>query len=130
MSRYFVDCQGLAGAWSLGTAKAGFTLKHRATLPGGFGDIVMEDNRHKFKGLDGYWTGEVGTPSDGWTPQMDVSFLCGTPPCSGFSLPNFLRSRISCIHGSPPRFRPCTNYGLVPGSPAFLPAASPSAVHP
>lgn len=84
----FVDCQGLAGAWSLGTAQAGFDLAHRASLPGGFGDAVMEENRFKFRGLKGPWSQEVGTPGDGWTPQEGVSFLCGTPPCSGFSLMN------------------------------------------
>lgn len=83
--RRFVDCQGLAGAWSLGTVKTGFTLHHRASLPGGFGDAVMEENRRFFPSP---WRQEVGTPGDGWTPQAGVSFLCGTPPCSGFSLMN------------------------------------------
>lgn len=88
MRPLFVDCQGLAGAWSLGTAQAGFDLQHRASLPGGFGDIVMEENRSKFRGLNTEWQQEVGTPGDGWTPQVGVSYLCGTPPCSGFSLMN------------------------------------------
>jgi site-specific DNA-cytosine methylase len=88
MRRNFVDCQGLAGAWSLGTAQAGFDLLHRVALPGGFGNAVMEENRSKFRGLNTWWHQEDGTPADGWTPQMNVSFLCGTPPCSGFSLMN------------------------------------------
>lgn len=93
----FVDCQGLAGAWTLGTVQAGFELAHRASLPGGFGDEAIDANR-KLVG-DG-WTQEVGLPGDGWTPQEDVAYLCGTPPCSGFSLLNSAKGENSRGPGS------------------------------
>jgi len=81
----FVDCQGLAGAWSLGTVATGaFKLVHRASLPGGFGDDVMELNRTFF---GPQWAQEVGTAAE-WTPQNGVAYMSGTPPCSGFSVMN------------------------------------------
>lgn len=82
----FVDCQGLAGAWTLGTVRTGqFDLVGRKTLPGGFGDVVVEDNRHL---LPGDWGVQVGDPHSSWDPEVGVGYLCGTPPCSGFSLLN------------------------------------------
>lgn len=78
-----IDCQGLAGAWTLGTVQAGFELVHRTSLPGGFGDAAIDHNRHLVG--DG-WEQETG-PQDEWTPQ-EADYLCGTPPCSGFSLLN------------------------------------------
>jgi site-specific DNA-cytosine methylase len=79
----FVDCQGLAGAWSLGTVQAGMELTHRVSLPGGFGDEVAGLNRPL---LGNRWSQEVGQQEE-WTPQV-TDYLCGTPPCSGFSLLN------------------------------------------
>lgn len=85
MSIPFVDCQGLAGHWTLGTAQAGFELVHRTSLPGGFGDQVLDANRPKFGSYD--WSQETG-PMEEWTPQHGIPYVCGTPPCSGFSLLN------------------------------------------
>lgn len=85
MSHPFVDVQGLAGAWTLGTVQAGFELKHRVSLPGGFGDPAIDANRHLVG--DG-WAQETGDPVEAWTPQEGVAYICGTPPCSGFSLLN------------------------------------------
>lgn len=85
MSHPFVDVQGLAGAWTLGTVQAGFELTHRVSLPGGFGDEAIDANRHLVG--DG-WAQETGDPVEAWTPQENVAYICGTPPCSGFSLLN------------------------------------------
>lgn len=92
----FVDVQGLAGAWTLGTVQAGFDLKHRVSLPGGFGDIVMEANKHLVG--DG-WQQEVGLAED-CTPQEGVAYACGTPPCSGFSLLNTSKGKNARGSGS------------------------------
>ena len=81
----FVDCEGLAGAWTLGTVQAGFDLVHRVSLPGGFGDNVISENRHL---VPGNWGIETGIADEAWTPQRGVGYVCGTPPCSGFSLLN------------------------------------------
>jgi site-specific DNA-cytosine methylase len=85
MSTYpFADCQGLAGAWTLGTVMTGrFDLVHRCSQPGGFGDIVMDNNREL---IPGDWEME-DPPGNEWEPQQ-VAYVCGTPPCSGFSLMN------------------------------------------
>lgn len=82
-----VDCEALAGSWDLGSVREGFEIIHRATLTGGFGDVVIEANRDVL----GDFPIEVGDVSD-WTPQKDVSFLFGTPPCSGWSLMNTSKS--------------------------------------
>lgn len=80
----FVDCQGLGGAWTLGTIQTGkFELAHRVSMTGGFGDKTVDMNRLLLGGGD--WQQETG-PRDEWTPQSDVAYLCGTPPCS---LPGF-----------------------------------------
>lgn len=87
MTRYpFIDCQGLAGAWTLGTVQTGrFELVHRASLPGGFGDTSIDANRRLIG--DG-WHQEVGEQPQ-WTPVTSgAAYVCGTPPCSGFSLMN------------------------------------------
>jgi site-specific DNA-cytosine methylase len=77
----FIDCSGLAGAWTLGTVQTGeFELVHRVSENGGFGDATVERNRHL---LPGNWQIEEGL-ADGWTPGQ-AGFLCGTPPCAGFS---------------------------------------------
>ena len=82
----YVDCQGLAGAWTLGTIQTGgFELVHRASLKGGFGDKVVDANR---KLLGGGWEQDLGGNHDEWEPVDGVAYLNGTPPCSGFSLLN------------------------------------------
>lgn len=84
MTHWFVDAEGLAGAWSLGTVQAGFGMAHRVSWPGGFGDDTVAVNRHL---LGDSWTQETG-PDETWTPYSDISFVCGTPPCSAFSVRN------------------------------------------
>lgn len=79
----FIDCQGLAGAWTLGAAQAGFEVVHRASL-GKFGDEVIEANRTL---VPGPWEQDPGDGSYEWAP-MTGALLAGTPPCSGFSLLN------------------------------------------
>jgi site-specific DNA-cytosine methylase len=77
----FIDCSGLAGAWTLGTVQTGeFALVHRVSELGGFGDATVERNRHL---LPGDWQIEEGL-ADGWTPGQ-AGFLCGTPPCAAWS---------------------------------------------
>lgn len=80
----FVDIQGLAGAWTLGTVQAGFDLVGRGSMKGGFGDVVIDGNRH-LVGVD--WEQMEGGNADEWEP-MTAAYVCGTPPCSGFSLLN------------------------------------------
>lgn len=88
----FVDCQGLAGAWTLGTVQTGkFQLQHRVSLPGGFGDEPMDHNRN-LVGHD--WVQETGDPDHTWSSQSGVGYLCGTPPCSGFSLLNISKGAL------------------------------------
>jgi site-specific DNA-cytosine methylase len=85
----YVDCQGLAGAWTLGTVQTGrFKLIHRVSLPGGFGDDCIGANRHLVG--DG-WEQEVGNEPE-WTHKI-CAYLNGTPPCSGFSLMNISKGR-------------------------------------
>lgn len=78
-----IDCQGLAGAWTLGTAQAGFDLVHRVSL-GAFGDEVIESNRSL---VPGNWEQDTGSGIGEWEPAQ-AAYLTGTPPCSGFSLLN------------------------------------------
>lgn len=79
-----VDCQGLAGAWTLGTIQTGrFHLVGRKSLPGGFGDAAIDNNRHLVG--DG-WEQQVGNQPE-WEPHT-AAYVHGTPPCSGFSLMN------------------------------------------
>lgn len=84
MTHRAVDCQGLAGAFTLGTVRAGFDLVGKLELPGGFGVDPCEDNRHL---LGEGWESEVGSWSE-WTPQNDIRYVFGNPPCAGFSLMN------------------------------------------
>lgn len=79
-----VDCQGLAGAWSLGSVQTGrFDIVHRVSQPGGFGDEAIDANRH----LLGYDFEHEDAPAPEWVP-VEAAFVHGTPPCSGFSLMN------------------------------------------
>lgn len=87
MSKYpFVDCQGLAGAWTLGTAQTGrFELVHRCSQPGGFGDSSIRENQHLLAAVPDL---ELEDPEGYlWEPKV-TGYVCGTPPCSGFSLMN------------------------------------------
>lgn len=82
----FIDCQGLGGAYTLGTVQTGkFKLVHRASLREGtklgFGDEIVDANRHL---LGDEWDQDEGHDQDDWEPGM-AAYLCGTPPCSGFS---------------------------------------------
>ena len=79
----FIDCQGLAGAQTLATAKEGFELVHRASL-GAFGDKLVASNRQH---LPGAWQQDDANSWDEWEPA-EADYLIGTPPCSGFSVLN------------------------------------------
>lgn len=72
-----IDCEGLAGNWSLAAVQEGFKIQRRLALPGGFGNECIEVNRK----LLGQFPVETGA-AEGWTPGQGVSFLFGTPPCS------------------------------------------------
>lgn len=95
----FVDCQGLAGAWTLGTVQTGrFELVHRCSEPGGFGDAVIDLNwqlltpesdgvrrprDYEFPRERPPFAWEEG---DAWLWEaQEADYVCGTPPCSGFS---------------------------------------------
>jgi len=98
----FFDAQGLAGAWTLGTVLTGrYELVGRWSLPGGFGDEVIDGNRHLVG--DG-WQQQVGTSGE-IEPMSGISFMAGTPPCSGFSLLN--RSRGENARGASSNINDC-----------------------
>lgn len=78
-----VDCQGLAGAFTLGTVEAGFDLVAKVELPGGFGVDNCTSNRH----LLGEFEVQVASEHE-WEPYDGVAYVFGNPPCSGFSLMN------------------------------------------
>lgn len=82
----FVDCQGLGGAWTLGTAQTGrFELVHRASQPGGFGDSSIDRNISLLNARSDFW--HEDPEGHLWEP-FQAGYVCGTPPCSGFSLMN------------------------------------------
>lgn len=76
-----MDCQGLAGGFTLGAVQAGFELVGKREQPGGFGIPAMEANRHL---LGHRWEAQDG-PADTWEPRA-VPYVLANPPCSGFSL--------------------------------------------
>lgn len=76
-----VDCQGLAGSFTLGCVQEGFELVGVRGLPGGFGIANLEGNRQL---LGVRWESEIGQREE-WTPVRDVELVAGNPPCSGFS---------------------------------------------
>ena len=92
-----VDCQGLGGAFTLGTVRAGFDVVHKAELPGGFGMENCLQNR----ALLGDFTDEIG-PEEEWTARTDIPFLFGNPPCSGFSLMNTAAANARAHGREPP----------------------------
>jgi site-specific DNA-cytosine methylase len=75
-----IDCQGLGGAFTLGAVRAGFELEAKYEQPGGFGVQNCTWNHH----LLGRFEVQVG-PQPEWEPCVDVVYLLGNPPCSGFS---------------------------------------------
>jgi len=81
MTVQFVDVQGFAGGFTCGAVQAGLELVGKRELPGGFGVLSCEANRHI---LGTRWRTEVG-PWNEWTP-VKVPAVLGNPPCSGFSL--------------------------------------------
>lgn len=84
----FIDVQGLAGAWTLGTVQTGrFELQSRHSEPGGFGDDCIIKNADLLGiGHRADFEMEEGEQHT-WTPG-EAAYICGTPPCSGFSLMN------------------------------------------
>lgn len=79
-----VDCQGLAGAYTYGTYKAGFDIIGKHELPGGFGIKNVANNLDLFGSEFPISEG----PMEAWPVYRDVDYVFGNPPCSGFSLLN------------------------------------------
>lgn len=79
-----IDCQGLAGAFTFGTAQAGWEVVAKLELPGAFGIDNVKRNAHlindKLEFQDGPW--------EEWELWPDIDYVFGNPPCSGFSLIN------------------------------------------
>ena len=75
-----VDCQGLAGGFTMGTVQAGFDIVAKLELDN-FGTDNTERNAH----LLGTFPHILG--EENW-PEYDVPYVFGNPPCSGFSLMN------------------------------------------
>lgn len=73
---------GFAGGFTLGVVQAGFELVGKRELPGGFGVLNCEVNRHL---LGDNWTAEA-CESERWSVPPNVDFVFGNPPCSGFSV--------------------------------------------
>lgn len=74
-----IDNQGLAGAFHLGTRQAGFEVVASFEQLGGFGNDLMQHNKHLTGDIPYY----VGV--DNWVPYNDIDYVFGNPPCSGFS---------------------------------------------
>lgn len=90
-----VDVIGLAGSsTTYGAVLAGFKVKFRVALPGGFGNKSVEGNRARL----GQFPIQTADPSL-WEPQRGVCYLCGVPPCSGFSVLN-TAAEMAAKHGS------------------------------
>lgn len=83
-----LSVHGFAGAFDLGVVQAGFELVGRRQAKGDFGGALVEGNRHL---LPGPWETVADDPET-W-PVVEVDFVFGNPPCSGFSaLSVFTRS--------------------------------------
>lgn len=80
MTYRFTDCQGFAGAMSVGATQAGLKLVAKLEKPGGFGLPLMEANR---RFLGDAWEAQVTDPF-AWEP-VSTDVVVGTPPCSAFS---------------------------------------------
>lgn len=75
-----IDCQGFAGGFTLGMARAGFQVIEKREDVGGFGVPIVDYNRDL---INPDLNIEVGPPVT-WRPRkVDVVF--GNPPCSAFS---------------------------------------------
>lgn len=75
-----IDCQGFAGAFTLGMAQAGFEVVGKRENIGGFGVPLVEANRRL---INDRLEIQVEEPA-GWEAD-DVDVVFGNPPCSGFS---------------------------------------------
>lgn len=79
-----VDCQGFAGAFTLGAARSGFEVIAKIEMEGGFGvPSVMHNLNH----INADMQLQVGRVSD-WEGYADTPLVFGNPPCSGFSMFN------------------------------------------
>lgn len=76
-----VDCQGFAGAFTLGMAQAGFRITAKMEEEGGFGVPLVEANVELIN-PEGIEFQNSAPPE--WVPR-DVPVVFGNPPCSGFS---------------------------------------------
>lgn len=76
-----VDALSFAGGFTCGTVQAGFHLVGKREYAGGFGVASCEANR-KILGDD--WETQCA-PGEAWEP-VQVPYVFGNPPCSGFSL--------------------------------------------
>ena len=79
-----VDCQGLAGGFTLGTAHAGFEVIAKLELPGAFGMANVQQNEKLIN------PGGIEYTEGDWQdwPVYDVPYVFGNPPCAGFSALN------------------------------------------
>lgn len=75
----FVDCQGFAGGFTLGTVQAGFELAGKCEQRGAFGAPNCLANRHL---LGENWEVQEGDPSTWEHPGGEVVLVTGNPPCS------------------------------------------------
>lgn len=69
---------GFAGGFTLGMTQAGFKLVGKRELPGGFGVVNCERNRHL---LGDNWKSQVSTPEQ-WEVVDGTDVVFGNPPCS------------------------------------------------
>lgn len=81
MTIRFIDCNGLAGATSLGFIQAGFTLAGRV----GELSLGMENMRanRRITGWD--WEDEFSANPMDWHIPADSEVVAGNPPCSAWS---------------------------------------------
>lgn len=82
-----VDCQSFAGGFTLGTVQAGFQLRGKREMPGGFGVPSTSANGRHLTPNDPGQMERITQVSDAeeWEP-VPVPYVFGNPPCSGFSL--------------------------------------------
>lgn len=75
-----IDCQGLAGAYTLGTVQAGFNIVGKLEL-----DNFGTQNTARNAALLGEFPHVIG--EEDW-PVLEAPYIFGNPPCSGFSRMN------------------------------------------